>query len=76
MTHGIHVLRNQRGPQYVTFDEIADHLFDYIERNPNHAGVADRIARFLADVELVPHRHDADPNRGLPAPGLAADSLY
>lgn len=76
MTPGIFALRDQRGPQYVTFDEIADHLFDFVERNPNHAAVVDRIARFLADVEFVPHSHAADPNRGLRAPGLAADALY
>ena len=68
MTYGIRTLRFERGPQHVTFSEVADHLFDYVERHPHDAVTIDRLARFLAEVEHWPHDHDADPDRGLQAP--------
>jgi hypothetical protein len=69
MHDGIQTLRDQRGGGRVSFDEVADHLVDYCERNPGHAEVINRFAEFFAAVEFLPHDHDADPDRGLPAPG-------
>lgn len=66
MHDGITQLRMSRGRQQVTFAEIADHLFDYIERFRDDEGAVDRIARFLVMVEGMPHDHDADPQRGIP----------
>lgn len=65
---GIRALRHARGPQQVTFAEIADHLFDYVCRHPDDTAVAHRIAQFLTDVEAIEHDHSLDPDRGLPAP--------
>jgi hypothetical protein len=66
MSDGIVSLRLQRGAQRVSFAEVADHLYDYLERFPEDAVAVGRIARFLAEVEGIPHDHDADPLRGLP----------
>lgn len=66
MIDGITSLRMIRGDQQVTFAEVADHLFDYVERFPEEAEVVARVARFLVAVEGIPHDHDADPLRGLP----------
>lgn len=71
MVDGIRMLRTQRGAGSVTFDEVADHLFDYCDLHPEEAAVIEKFAAFLTAVELVPHDHDAHPDRGLPAP-LAA----
>ena len=63
---GIDALRRERGAQTVTFDDVADHLVDYIERRPESRGTLDRFAGFLAGVETVEHDHDLDPDHGLP----------
>ena len=65
---GISQLRAERGAQHVTFSEIADHLFDYLDRHPDESPTVHRIARFLVEVEGIEHDHDLDPDRGLPAP--------
>ena len=57
-------LRRKRGREKVTFDHIADHLVDFAERHPEHAGVTADIATFLATVEDVRHDHSADEDRG------------
>lgn len=75
MVEGIRMLRAQRGPGSVTFNEVADHLFDYCDLHPDEAAVIERFAAFLTAVEMVPHDHDAHPDRGLPAP-LAALAGY
>ena len=75
MIEGVNMLRAARGAQMVSFSDVADHLFDYAERNPDHREAIDRFATFLAVVEQVPHDHDADPDRGLPAPFMASDPL-
>lgn len=75
MSDGIRMLRSSRGPQHVTFSEVADHLFDYIERNPSDRAAIHQFATFLALVEQTPHDHDADPDRGLPAPFMSSDPL-
>ena len=61
----IETLRRKRGPEQVGFGNIADHLTDFAERNPEHDAVVADLAQFLAVVEDVPHDHDADPRRGL-----------
>lgn len=71
---GIGILRAQRGNSMVSFNDIADHLFDYCDLNPQEAAALQRFAAFLTAVEYVPHDHDAHPDRGLPAP-LAAPLL-
>lgn len=65
---GIRALRRGRGEQSVSFSDVADHLFDYAERNPADASAVQRIAWFLTEVEDLDHDHDLDPDRGLPAP--------
>lgn len=72
MHEGIQTLRDQRGSGAVTFEEVADHLFDYCDRHPEKAAALNGFAEFLAAVELIAHDHDADPDRGLPAPGRGA----
>ena len=67
MGDGIDLLRAHRGPQQVSFSEIADHLFDYCDLNPREATALKQFAAFLAAVEYIPHDHDADPDRGIPA---------
>ena len=71
MVEGIALLRAQRGSDSVTFNEVADHLFDYCDMHPEQAAALQNFAAFLTAVEYVPHDHDAHPDRGLPAP-LAA----
>jgi hypothetical protein len=68
MVEGIDMLREQRGANSVTFNEIADHLFDFCDLHPEESGALQRFAAFLTAVEYIPHDHDADPDRGLPAP--------
>lgn len=70
MVDGIRMLREQRGTDDVSFNDVADHLFDYCELHPEDAAAVQRFAAFLTAVEYIPHDHDADPDRGLPAPIL------
>jgi hypothetical protein len=58
-------LRDKRGDQDVTFANVADHLRDFTDINPDDGNVVQRLAAFLADVEDEDHSHDADPDRGL-----------
>ena len=67
MSDGIELLHAHRGAQRVSFDELADHLFDYADLHPEERAVLHRFAAFLTAVEFLPHDHDADPNRGIPA---------
>src|SRR5688572_29378668 len=55
---GVDRLRARRGSQKVSFDDVADHLVDFVERHPDAEPVVDAIASFLADVEGTPHDHD------------------
>ena len=75
MTEGINMLRAARGPNLVSFSDVADHLVDYMERNPGDRDVIDQFAVFLTLVEQIPHDHDLDPERGLPAPMEAWEPL-
>lgn len=56
--HGIAALRDKRGDETVTFNDVADHLEDHLRRRPDDGPAIDRIARFLAGVEDVPHGHE------------------
>lgn len=58
-------LREKRGDEDVKFAQVADHLHDYIDINPDDGDAVQRVAAFLADVEDMPHDHDNDPKRGL-----------
>jgi hypothetical protein len=58
-------LRAKRGDENVTFEQVADHLRDYIGRRAEDSSAVDRLAGFLADVEDIPHDHDKDARRGL-----------
>jgi hypothetical protein len=61
-------LRDKRGDQQVTFDDIADHLVDFAERHPELDAVTADIAEFLAVVEDVEHDHSEDEDTGGIAP--------
>ncbi|MPZ73908.1 MAG: hypothetical protein GEU74_11875 [Nitriliruptorales bacterium] len=74
MDEGINLLRAHRGPQKVSFSDIADHLFDYCDLHPDEAEVIGRFAAFLAAVEYIPHDHDAHPDRGIPAQPVGAQA--
>jgi hypothetical protein len=58
-------LRDKRGDQDVKFAQVADHLRDYTDLNPDDGDAVQRVAAFLAVVEDVPHHHENDPDRGL-----------
>jgi hypothetical protein len=65
---GIERLRSQRGGEEVTFNDVADHLVDYVERHSENRSVIEDLAGFLARVEMIDHDHDASPDRGLERP--------
>ena len=71
MADGIKMLRAERGAQVVSFNEVADHIFDYCDLHPEQRSALQEFAAFLTAVEYVPHNHDAHPDRGLPAPVAA-----
>jgi hypothetical protein len=45
---GIGELRDRRGEERVTFNELADQLVEFADRSPNDATVVDALASFLA----------------------------
>jgi hypothetical protein len=51
-------LRDRRGHERVSFDEVADHLEDFARVNPSAHETVDRLAAFLARVEDVDHEHE------------------
>jgi hypothetical protein len=60
---GIDLLRKLRGPEQVTFNDVADHLDDFVRQNPKDAHAIDAFARFIAEVATVDHNqveHDHD----------------
>jgi hypothetical protein len=65
MTDEIERLRAKRGEQNVKFAQVADHLRDFTDIDPDGGDVVQRLAAFLADVEDEHHDHDSDPARGL-----------
>lgn len=58
-------LRAKRGDEDVKFAQIADHLRDFTDIRPDDGDLVQRLAAFLADVEDVPHDHEADRDHGL-----------
>ena len=58
-TQGIEVLLEKRGDEQVTFQDVADHLADYIDKFPREANAVDNIAKWLAGIEDVGHEHEA-----------------
>lgn len=55
---GVERLREERGEQTVSFDDVADHLEDFVRRHPEARPAIDGFARFLAGVEDVDHEHE------------------
>lgn len=60
---GLRLLRDRRGKERVAFDQVADHLADFARQHPESAGVVDEIARFIGEVEGIPHRHAGQQER-------------
>ena len=58
-TKGIEVLLEKRGQEQVTFQDVADHLADYIDKFPDRTDVVDDVAKWLAGVDDVDHEHEA-----------------
>lgn len=55
---GVDELRSRRGPQRPTFNEVADHIVDFVERHPETERELDDFALFLATVEDITHDHE------------------
>lgn len=56
--NGVERLRRKRGDEQVTFADIADHLDDFVAREPGSAGTVDALAMFLTGVEDAEHEHE------------------
>lgn len=56
--NGIERLRRKRGDEQVTFADIADHLDDFVAREPGRGETVDALAMFLAGVEDAEHEHE------------------
>lgn len=54
----VSLLRERRGSQKASFDEIADHMVEFVDRYPQARGTIERLAVFLAGVEGRPHAHE------------------
>jgi hypothetical protein len=57
---GVERLRAKRGHEQVTFDDVADHFEDFVQRRPQARVTIEAFAAFLAGVEDVDHEHDGD----------------
>jgi hypothetical protein len=55
---GVEWLRDRRGHERVSFDDVADHLEDFVRAKPSASEVVDRLAAFLARVDDVDHEHE------------------
>lgn len=66
---GIGELRRDRGRERVSFDEVADHMCDYLQVHPRSELELDRFAAFLASIEHVPHAHSPQRRGSTRAPG-------
>jgi hypothetical protein len=51
-------LRDRRGHERVSFDDVADHIEDFVRDHPEARATVDALASFLAGVEDVDHEHD------------------
>ena len=56
---GVDLLRKKRGAENVTFNDIADHLDDYVRQHPASFRAIDGLAQFMAEVEDAEHDHNA-----------------
>ena len=56
MVEGIRMLREQRGPGSVTFNEVADHLYDYCDLHPEEAAALAQPVDRRAGVRHEPRR--------------------
>jgi hypothetical protein len=56
-SNGVERLRNKRGDQEVTFSDVADHLDDFVNSDPDSRETIDKLASFIAGVEDVDHQH-------------------
>lgn len=57
---GLQRLRDKRGEDEVSFNDVADHVEDFVRREPDAKTVLDRFAGFLARVEDVDHEHEGE----------------
>jgi hypothetical protein len=55
---GVDRLRAKRGHEQVTFDDVADHLEDFVRRRPEAGATIEQFAAFLTGVEDVDHEHE------------------
>jgi Family of unknown function (DUF6104) len=55
---GVERLRAKRGHEQVTFDDVADHFEDFVQRRPEARATIEAFAAFLARVEDVDHEHE------------------
>ena len=55
---GVERLRAKRGHEQVTFDDVADHFEDFVQRRPEARVTIEAFAAFLASVEDVDHEHE------------------
>ena len=55
---GVDRLRAKRGHEQVTFDDVADHFEDFVQRRPQSRETIQEFAAFLAGVEDVDHEHE------------------
>ena len=55
---GLRRLRDQRGEEKVSFNDVADHVEDFVSRNADSRETLDRFAGFLAGIEEVDHEHE------------------
>lgn len=58
-TKGIEILIEKRGDEQVTFQDVADHLADYVDKFPRETDTVDNVAKWLAGVEDIDHEHEA-----------------
>ena len=48
---GIGELRDRRGDEQITFNELADQLVAFVERSPQETATIDAFASYLAKAE-------------------------
>lgn len=53
----IALLREIRGQEQVTFDDICDHLEEFVSLRPAYETAVAAVASYLRHVEFEPHRH-------------------
>jgi hypothetical protein len=54
---GVALLRRLRGVEVVSFNDVADHMVDYIRIEPSVGAAVDAFAHYLARVERIDHEH-------------------